>query len=418
MAFERWVGRAQAVAQVDTVTIANTWAQDDTVTLTINDKSLVVTIGTLITTAQVATTIKQAWENETLTDTSASFTPATGGQGIVEHAEITATVASSVVSLTHDTAGTPFTLTVTEATAGDGTALEATATAATGPNHWDNTANWEPGVNLPGADASDDVVIENSAVSILYGLDQNAITNNLASLTISRNYTGTIGLPRQNAAGYVEYRDEYLKIPADIVTIGRGDGAGSGRIKLDTHDATAAITIVNTGSSVESPELEAVLLKGAAAVTLVVIEGSVAVAAYEDETAVVTSCFNSTGTIRLGEGITAGVTTVKNESGTILTYADITTLTNSNGTVTIAGSSAVTTFVLDAGNCTYQTSGDLGTLTIGGSSGATFDASQENSARTITTLNLKPNAEIVDPLNSLTYTTIVFDSTVQRWSTS
>ena len=45
MASNRYIGRAQAIAQVDTETIINTWAAADTITLTINQKSLVVTIG-------------------------------------------------------------------------------------------------------------------------------------------------------------------------------------------------------------------------------------------------------------------------------------------------------------------------------------------------------------------------------------
>jgi len=118
------------VNQVDTVTIADTWAQNDTITLVIGSTTIVVTIGTLVTTAQVATTLQQAWENLALTDASASVTPASGGQENIETSAITATVSGSVVTFTNDVGGAAFTLTVTAATAGDGTATEATATAA------------------------------------------------------------------------------------------------------------------------------------------------------------------------------------------------------------------------------------------------------------------------------------------------
>lgn len=413
MAFKRWLGRAGAVAQVDTVTIAGTWAAGDTVTLVINDKSLVVTIGSLVTTAEVATSIRQAWENAAFTDTTATKVPGDGGQDFAEHAEITATESGSVLTLTHDTAGTPFTLTVTEVTAGTGTATEATARAATGPNHWDNVNNWEPGVDLPGASVSDQVVIENSSVSILHGLDQNAITNNLASLDIAQNYTGDIGLPRQNAGGYVEYRDTYLKIPVDAVTIGRGAGSGSGRIKLDTHDATPTVLVENTGSSTEFG-VAALLLKGAANTTLTLIEGNVAVAPFGDDSASVDVITNTAGSIYVGAG-NGTVTTLDNESGNIVLYGAATTVTNASGTLFIGGAAAVATLNLKGGSCFYESTAGITTLTIGGSVSATFDASRGNTARTIATLNVKPNMTIIDPLRTLTYTSIVFNSDVRTW---
>ena len=69
MASNRWLGRAQAIAQVDTVTSTGSPATNDTITLTINTKSLVITIGeSSPTTTTVALAIKEAWEDETFTD--------------------------------------------------------------------------------------------------------------------------------------------------------------------------------------------------------------------------------------------------------------------------------------------------------------------------------------------------------------
>src|SRR3970040_2704259 len=107
MANKRWLGRAGAVAEVNTITIALTWAAGDTITVTINAEDLLVTIGTLVTTAQVATTLKQAWEGETFTDTTATVRPSGGGPDFTEYSEITATVSGSVVTLAGDTAGGP-----------------------------------------------------------------------------------------------------------------------------------------------------------------------------------------------------------------------------------------------------------------------------------------------------------------------
>ena len=420
MATTRWIGQAQAVAQVDTVTIANTWAQNDTATLTINGKDLVITIGTLVTTDQVATTIKQAWENETLTDTSASYTPADGGQDFAEHSEITATVAASVVTLTHDTLGVPFTLTVTEATAGTGTATEATATAATGPNFWDNIDNWDTGAKPT---AADDVVIDDTSVSILYALTE-VLT--VPTLTIGSGFTGTIGLPKTNPAGYLEYREDYLTISFTTITIG-GDnigqigGNGSSRIKIDVGAVQTAVVVNSTGAGIEQG-LEPVLLLGTHADnTIDVLDGSVGVAVFSGETSTFKTTRVEAGFLRFGEGVTLdGVgSTLINESGTVLVFDNnLLTVTNSGGTIFINGSATITTLTLKSGTCQYQSTGTITAATIGGGDGqALFDCGGSFGPRTITTLTVKPGLEINDPLRTITYTnTPVWDDEVNGWS--
>jgi trimeric autotransporter adhesin len=397
MATRRWLGRAQAIAQVDTVTVADTWAQNDTVTLTINQKSLVVTIGTLITTAQVATTVKQAWENQDLTDTAASFTPARGGQDIIEHAEITATVSGSVVTLTHDTAGVPFTLTVSETTAGDGTATEATATAATGPNFWDNVDNWSGGA-VPVA--ADDVYIDNSSVSIQYALSQAGAT--LASLTIAQNFTGDIGLPKRNRSGYVEYRDDYLAIDATSVLIGRGRGSGSSRIKIDSGTVQTAVVVERTGGTAEDG-LPAVIWKGTnASNTMEVVNGTVGVARFGGELATLTTLLVTNGDVHCGAG--SSLNTVSNEAGNIECFSNLFSLTVSSGTVTVGGDATCATLNLNGGVVFYESSGTITTANVGGPNGAELDCSKDGSSRTITTTNLKPGGLITDPLQTITYT--------------
>ncbi len=401
MANNRWLGRAHAIAQVDTVTIANTWTATngttDTITLTINTKSLVVSIGSLVTTAQVATTIQQAWQDASFTDSTASKTPADGGQDIVEHAEITATVSGSVVTLTHNTPGTPFTLTVTETTAGNGTATEATATAATGPNFYDNADNW----TLAAAPiATNDVFVDDSSISILYGLGQSGVA--LASFTVSRNYTGEIGLPKQNVGGYVEYRADYLAIDAATMTIGRGEGSGSSQIKLDSGSTVTAITVESMGSPPFG--LEAFLWKGThASNSLQIHEGTVGVAVFGGEVATVSNLWNTAGTVRCSDGTT--LTTVTNMSGDMELHSNAVTLTNSSGTILFGGAATLTTLNLEGGTMNYLSSGTITTANIGGTSrGALLDFSGDNSPRTITNaVSLRLNGRIVDPLQTVTY---------------
>ena len=57
MATILWRGDSTPIPQVDTVTIALTWATADDLTLTINGKTLVLTIGTDTSTANVATAL-------------------------------------------------------------------------------------------------------------------------------------------------------------------------------------------------------------------------------------------------------------------------------------------------------------------------------------------------------------------------
>ncbi len=398
MANNRWLGRAQAIAQVDTLTIINTWATADTITLTINTKSLVVTIGSLVTTAQVAVTIQQAGEDASFTDTTASKTPEDGGQDIVEHAEITATVSGSVVTLTHDTPGTPFTLTVTETTAGDGEVTEATATAGDGPNFYNNADNW----SLAAAPvATNDVFVDDSSVSILYGMGQSAVA--LASFTVSRNYTGQIGLPKQNVGGYVEYRADYLAIDATTITIGRGEGSGSSQIKIDSGSTQTAITVESTGSPPSG--LEAFLWKGTHANnTIENHDGTVGVAVFGGEVATIVILRNTAGDVRCSADTT--LTTVTNESGNVELHSNIQgTLTNASGTILVGGSATADTLALEGGTINWQSSGTITTANIGGfNRGARLDFSGDNSPRTITNaVSLRLNGSIFDPLQTVTY---------------
>lgn len=132
-----WATVATPVAEVNTLTIAGTWLATETCTITIDGLPLVVTIGSLVTTAQVATTIKQAWEGETITDGTATVSP-TGGAADYPyaHGRITATVSGSVVTLTGKHKGerwnTNTVMAATETSAG-GTAVLASSIAAAGP---------------------------------------------------------------------------------------------------------------------------------------------------------------------------------------------------------------------------------------------------------------------------------------------
>jgi hypothetical protein len=337
MATRIWRGDAVAIAQVVHLTVSGTWAQNDTASFTLNGKTFEVTIGTLVTTAQVATTLAEAWNGTAFTDTSASVDITGGGSAIAEMAEITASTDGSDLILTADTAGKPFdNPTTAETTAGDGALGSwSTTTSSDGPNDWSTADNWD-GDTVPVN--SDDVIIPEGAVSILYGLDQSAVT--LASLTIEQGFTGTIGLPEVTASGYDEYRDTYLRVSATDLSIGEGNGNGSSRIKIDVGSNQTTANISNSGQ-VATAATPAILLKGSHASNAVnVLKGSVGIAALPGETATVATLRvgylgnqESDSRVELGDGVT--LTNIEQSGGQLGVRSNTTLITNSGGTITI-----------------------------------------------------------------------------------
>lgn len=404
MAMRVFEGEAAAVAQVDTITVALTWAGADTATVTINGKDLVLTVGTDTTTAQVATAIKEMINGDAQTGTG-DHTFGETGDDVPEFQGITATVVASVVSCTADVAGTPFTMTATEVTAGDGTATLAPGTANQSPNDWSNAANWSGDPGAVPVDA-DDVVIENSSVSILYGLDQSAVSLN--SLTIKPTFTGNLGLPRNNAAGYVEYFDTYLvtSAAADATTCTYNiDAGGSGRIRLDTNTGQSEINVYGSGTRAEA-DVPAILIKGThAANVLNLNKGDVGLAFFGGEAA-------TAATIRVGYrdavasdcdlvvGAGATTTTLVQIGGDVEILSNLTTATIAAGTLTIGDDATVTTLNVDGGTVYYESDGICGTANVAG----TLDFRRDIRARTVTNANLYEGGAIQDPAATVTWT--------------
>jgi len=286
MATRTWLGNAAAIKQVDTITIANTWAASDTCTLTINSKDLVITIGSLVTTAQVATTIQQAIENETSTDTTATRSPGNGKLDFPELAEFVATVSGSVVTLTANTAGNPITLSVVAVTAGSGTAVEATATAATGPNHFNNTDNWS-GATVP---VNGDVIIfdQSGKSDCLYSI---ATGFAAATVYVNKGYTGNIGLAAINRADarnpYAEYRTRLLEFTAAI-TLNVGHGTGEMGSRVFVKSANVTLDVLDSGRS-EIRDEPVVQVMGTGYVDGSIRGGFVGIGFREEDTSIVGS---------------------------------------------------------------------------------------------------------------------------------
>lgn len=395
MASVRWVGGAAAVSQVQTFTFAGTWEVGDLIRVTIGSK---------------------VWDYAVTSTTIATFLPlfvtaynALDSSDYPEMAELTAASSSPALTFTADTAGKPFTITLTplesgggaadaQTIEGAGTATTGTATTASaGPNDWSTAANWS-GSAVP--TSSDSVYLENSDDDILYGFAQSAVT--LPVFAIAASFTGTIGLPPINsdATDYPEYRARALAISATVLTIGEGAGSGSGRIILDVGSNACTATVRSTGSALDS-DRGALQWKGThASNVLNVLAGDVDVAGLSTETAVVATLRLAGGDVRCGSGTT--LTTLTISGGDLDVSSAFTTATMTGGTLACRGSGAATTITCDDGDVYYLSSGTITTLNVSG--GGRADFTRDIRTRTITNCNVYAGATILDDRASATWT--------------
>lgn len=365
MADNRWLGKAAGVKQVDTVTIANNWATNDTITLTIDGVDFIVTIGSVTTTTGVATTLKQAFMNETLTDTTAAVNVVGGATVLPQFADITASVTGSVVTFTQNSAsytdkpGKPWTMTCTESTAGTGTATLANVTTPTGKHHANNADNWSNGA-VP---VDDDVVIfDSGAVDCLYAL---SLACQPASVVITRGFTGKIGLAPINSdtsgKPYREYRTRYLTFDDNSVNtsylIGQGDGQGSTRINIDHGAGQATITVYGlTGRDSASPNVPPVCMKGShTATSLINLGGDVGYCHFTDEAGHLASIYNGYG----GTGPSQNKTVI----GTDVNLGDAVIVCNGGNLETNSATSTSSSIVVNGGEMVAVVGGQL-TVTV------------------------------------------------------
>lgn len=411
MSTKRWIGAAAALKDVYTLALSGTWTAGDTITLTIANVDFTITVGST-TLATIATTIKQAFQGESISDTLASVAPlvSDGAQSIGMFSELTATVSSTTVTFTAKTAGWPVTITAARVTASSGAITFTHATTATGPNYWSNVDNWE-GNSVP-VD-NDDIVFDSGNVSVLHGLSTGIQP---ASVTCTKGYTGAIGLPNTNklqsdALAYPEYRTTALTFTNNsvttTVTIGQGDGNGSGRIKLAFGAGQAAITVFDTGRRLDSSEPAVNITGGTHASNVAtVLNGDVGFGVRNGESVTLTtlrcgSDAQSTAMVLAGAACT--LTTVTVAGGKSMLYASETTLTQYAGEVTqYAGVPA--TLRVYGGIYFSNSTGTIATeFTLG--SGGTFDRNREVRPLTITPLaTLYAGSKFRDRNATITYT--------------
>ena len=359
MATNLWRGDAAAAAQVDVITPASV-AAGNTFSIAINGK-----------------TVRYTTAAGTVADVCTGLATQLAASTIAEFQEIAWTTdGASTITATANNPGVPFTQT-SSASGGSATLTTSHTVASAGPKDWSTAANWSTG-GMPAS--GDDVVFTNSANPCLYGLSQASVV--LDSLTIDQSFTGTVGNPRNNASGYLEYRPTYLAVGATTLTIGGGPGSGSGRLKIDTGSGQTTVDVFNAGSPAEN-NVKSVLWKGTHAANVVNIsKGSFAAAYLPGESATIATLnqgyqTNQAGDtdVLLGPGCT--LSAISKTGGSLTLSSDVATLAQGPGNAgtTILAAGTPTAIEITGGTLIYRTAGGYTSLVV--EENGTVDFSQD-----------------------------------------
>lgn len=385
MATNNWLSRALAVAQVDTLTPGGTIEVGDIFIVTINGKSCSYS-ATGTTVASVVTGLVAALQAMTAE----------------EFTEITWTDSTTHVTATAVTAGKPFTITVNTTESNGGAAdaqtfVQATTTDATGPNHWDDLNNWsEAAVPVNGDDANVDL----SRGSVLYGLEQSAVTLDSLDVFSSGETSNTMGLPDiDEDGGYYQYRTKELQIGATLLRV----NTRSPFVRLDLGSVQTAAEIRQTGS-VSGDGVPACLIKGTNTSNVFELKGGTTGLGFflGEAVAAATVRVAPEATLLTGEHPTfTALTTLGTTLLQTQDTATAATVTVEDGETTIIGDGAITTLNCDGGTCKYESSGTVTTANIGP---GTVDCSGDISPRTFSTTNLDVGGQIIDPNQTITHT--------------
>ena len=380
MADIRYIGMEPAVAQVDTFTIGGTIEAGDIFILTVTalDGSTheVSFVATDTSIATVVAGLVAAWND----DTTSYCTPATADDSQPDF------------TLTADTAGVAFSVALTTTESDGGAADTQTVgrvatTANAGPANWDDTGNWSGGV-LPGA--ADDAYIEGA--TILYGLDQSA-AGTLDSLNITQSQIGT-----NPADGY---DPTYLDIRATIGEVNYNHGLAAvtqaGPVLLDFGNVVTTLTIHDSGIDNNNRNAPGVRVLMAAASSILVRKGRVAVAPGAGETSTVatitvgyTTQKGTDSDVLIGDGVT--LTTLAQQGGDVVMRCAATTATQEAGTLRTEGDGAIGTLNVKGGNCTSNSSGTIAAANVTGK--GTLDTTKSDESREITTLKVGAGAKV------------------------
>jgi hypothetical protein len=407
----------QAQPQIDSITVAGTWAEDDTGSVTIGNSTLVVTAASdTTTTAQIADAIRRAINANTIDENRVgSESRSAAGQKLAEFRDVEAAISasdSSVVLVRSKTPGVPFfavggsTLSVADTASGSLTA--ASVQAAQGPWHWNIAKNWSSDT----APVDDDtVVFRDTTNGPQYGLPNGSLE---VTPTFFSTFTGQVGLPLLNTANgqtYTEYRQRYVRTDdagggsAIAAVFGLGPGPGSPLINWKFSTLPLNAVVYNTGQPRIANTKALNLCATSNTSTLRILNGSVdcssqdggtsawatlEVSGASDVMAYLAMKAAGAVTVSAGNLVLGGTTAL----ASVTLYGGNVTLHNQTGTI-----SAMT---VQRGAVRYNSTATITQLTV---DAGEFDASQETRAFTVTDADVYKASRYRDPNSRATVTT-------------
>lgn len=383
-------GTSTAVAQVATYTPATIQATD---------------IFTLTASADNGDTAVVSF---TATDTSATTTSAglIAAWNASTHRLCTGITASgsSTVILTADTPGVPFSVASSTTDGGGANTQTFTGVATTanvGQSDVGLAANYY-GNALPG-NSGDSLTIDGRNVAALaYGKNRSAQTYDLFRIWKSNAYN--VGL----APSSTNPTAEYLRAGATATKIGEApsDGSTPSGASFIAHDGG---TVAGTWTIYDSNQtgvngLPVVLIKAINASNVLNLVGNAAVgvAVLNPGEASTFATINQDGQgsrLTIGSGVT--LTTLTQTKGFCELRCAATTVTQDGGELKTTGSGAITTLKV-GGKADLQSTGTVTTITV--MSSGDLNCSNQDAARTITTINAYPGAKINIACSGLTIT--------------
>lgn len=407
-----WAPNQAAVAQVKTYTFTAPSGVGNHYIATINGKSVTYVSESGDTAALAATGLFNLLN--VFTGIAAEFTEITWTNP--EDGVLVATARTPGVPFA-DVPGTSAGLVLST---GNGLAngiASATTVVNTSPSDINDAQNWlrvDLGTTPPNKtralpQSGDDVVLQDTAVPLLWNLDQLAAVqfNTYARL---QSFTGSVGLPSRSTNGYTEWRATHFKfvgpqgsVPAGglVMELGAGVGGGPALERYDTGSQKVTLTVL-AGRQVDwlgvHTDSTFTLMGG---VVLNVGMGT------GEKANLSSSTVDGNATLNVGPEVTwTAASTLTMLGGSAQISAAPATLDLRNGARATFPTDGLTWAVITAqGGCTltWLAGGTITTLTL--SQGCVLDKSRDVRALTITNSTIDGDTcQIVDPLNAITFT--------------
>jgi len=374
----KFVHEAAAVAQVNTETPANA-NTDDVYTVKLTDhlgRSSSVSF-TVVATETVAAVCAGLY----------ALMAAAKAAGEIPWTLVTTSDETTHVEITADTAGDPFTIATAITDGANGAAptlTDAITTACSGPKIYDLAENWSTGA----APTAADTPILPAGSYDIYGADESGTT--LGLFTREEGHTGDIG--------------SLLKpLQLDSDTGFNLDGAGE--VHLALTGATATVNITGAGSGSGDGTYGMVIETGEAAMEVNIScdpNESVGLAPYAGQTGTFTPINITSGTVKIGSGVTVTAINASAEAE-VVNEANVTTYTAEEGATASHGKSAtVTNMYVRSGATMIDTStGTHGHVYI---ADARVDRSGTRQAATWTDTDVYGDYQLLDPHKTITHT--------------